>query len=193
MILKDSDIRKPFIDRLVKMNDKNVKQKYRIISEMAICDGLSRADIVVVREGNGVYGYEIKSDADTLDRLSSQQESYSKTFDKAFIIVGEKHKLEINNFIPEWWGVYVVRYDKKNDSVLFKLTKRGRKNKFVSVQALLDLLWREEVETLLKQHGIKGLSGKNRRILRQIAIEHISFQEISDYTRETLLHRQNWR
>lgn len=185
--MKDIDIREPLIEKIVKLNEGH---DYRIIPEMAVCDGLSRVDIAVA---NGkLYGYEIKSDADTLERLPQQQEFYNKTFDKVFIVVGTKYESVIEEFIPDWWGIYVAYYDKRQN-VLFKQKKKGRKNRTISAESLLELLWREEVENLLKKHNFKGLSGKNRRILRQIASDNLSLREIKEYTRETLKQRKDWR
>lgn len=185
--LKDNDIRTPLIRKISKLNEGH---DYRIIPEMAVCDGLSRVDIAVAN-GN-LYGYEIKSDADTLDRLPLQQEYYNRTFDKVFIVVGEKYQPVIENYIPDWWGIYVACYD-KHDRVIFKQVRRGRKNKDVCADSLLELLWREEIEALLKTHGVKGLSGKNRRILRQLALDMLPTSIIRDYTRETLKSRKDWR
>lgn len=185
--MKDIDIRKPLIEKIAQWNEGH---NYRIIPEMAVCDGLSRVDIAVAN-GN-LYGYEIKSDADTLERLPLQQEFYNKTFDKVFIVVGTKYQSVIEQYIPDWWGVYIASYD-RNQNVCFKQKKRGRKNNAISAEALLELLWREEIESLLKQHGFKGLSGKNRRILRRMAAESLSLKEIRNYTRETLKQRKDWR
>jgi hypothetical protein len=185
--MKDVDIREPFIEKIVKINQGH---DYRIIPEMAVCDGLSRVDIAVAN-GN-LYGYEIKSDADTLDRLPQQQEFYNKTFDKVFIVVGNKYVSIIEDYIPDWWGIYVAYYDKKQN-VIIKQKKRGRKNHSVNAESLLELLWRDEIENLLKIHGFKGLSSKNRRILRKMALDKFSLQEIKDYTRETLKQRKDWR
>lgn len=185
--MKDIDIRGPLIDRLKAINKGH---NYKIIPELTICDGLSRVDLAVAN-GN-LFGYEIKSDADTLNRLPLQQEFYNKTFDKVFIVVGERYQNIIENYVPDWWGVYVAIHDDKNN-VVIKQKKRGRKNKFISAESLLELLWKDEVKLLLKKNGFKSLSGKNRRILRQIAIENIPFSEIRNYTRETLKSRENWR
>lgn len=186
-MLKDSDIRKPLIAML---KEKNKGSNYRIIPEMAICDGLSRADIVVANDI--LCGYEIKSDADTLERLPIQKECYGKTFDKVFIVVGEKFESSIADAVPDWWGIFLARQC-KNGKVRFTQKRCARRNTDVTAASLLELLWREEVDALLKQHGIKGLSGKNRRILRKMVIENVSFTEIRDYTRETLKHRTGWR
>lgn len=185
--MKDVDIREPFIAKIAEINQGH---DYRIIPEMAVCDGLSRVDIAVAN-GN-LFGYEIKSDADTLDRLPQQQEFYNKTFDKVFIVVGNKYASIIEDYIPDWWGIYVAYYDKKQN-VIIKQKKRGRKNLFVNAESLLELLWRDEIENLLKINGFKGLSSKNRRILRKMALDNFSLKEIKDYTRETLKQRKNWR
>ncbi len=58
---------------------------------------------------------------------------------------------------------------------------------------MLDLLWKEQIITLLRNAEIKGISGKNRRLLRQMAIDNFSLKEIRDYTREIIKSRENWR
>lgn len=185
--MRDIDIRGPLIQKL---NIQNNGHDYKIIPEMTICDGMSRVDVAVAN-GN-LCGYEIKSDADTLERLESQKEYYNKTFDKVFIVVGEKYQGIILDYVPDWWGVYIAYYD-KNNNVCFKEKKRGRKNRNISAESLLELLWRDEIEKLLKEHGFKSLSKKNRRVLRKIAMENIPLSTIRNYTRESLKNREKWR
>ena len=185
--MRDIDIREPLMKKLIKQN---MEHDFRIIPEMAVCDGFSRVDIAVA---NGkLCGYEIKSDADTLERLPQQQEFYNKTFDKMFIVVGPKYESVIESYIPEWWGIYVAYYDKKNN-IKIKTQKKAHINKNLCAESLLELLWRDEIVTLLKINGFNGLSSKNRRILRQIAIENLSLSQIKNYTRETLKRREDWR
>lgn len=185
--MKDVDIRKSLVKKLIQQNEGH---DYKIIHEMTVCDGMSRVDVAVAN-GN-LYGYEIKSDVDSLERLPSQVYYYNQTFDKVFIVVGEKYKNCIDEYIPDWWGIYTATYD-KNSNIILKEKKKGKKNKSVRAESLLELLWKEEIIELLKQHGIKALSGKNRRILRKIAAERISIAEIRNFTRETLKNRREWR
>lgn len=186
-MLKDIDIRNALIKKLNKDNDGH---SFRLITELAVCDGDARVDIAVA---NGkLYGYEIKSDKDTLVRLPRQKEAYCKTFDKIIIIIGEKFEERILNEIPEWWGVQVA-YKNKFDNVSFRTIRSPKLNKQIESKAILELLWREEILTLLKQKGLKGLSSKNRRKLRDIASETIPLKELQDYTRETLKFREGWR
>jgi hypothetical protein len=153
-MLKDIDIRKPLLDRILQQNQ---GKDFRIIPEMAVCDGQARVDIAVA---NGkLYGYEIKSDADTLDRLPLQKSCYDKTFDKIVIVVGTKYKDIIEQHIPDWWGIYIAS-SKQNGSVVLKEKRRAKHNAEIDAQSLLDLLWRDEVEELLKSYGFKSLSVK---------------------------------
>ena len=185
-MLKDSDIRVTLIDEL---NRINAQHNYRIIEELAVCDGEARVDVAVA---NGkLCGYEIKSDADTLERLALQQKCYDKTFDMVSIVVGEKFKDKIEEFVPYYWGIYIVSEFSGRSKIRKKRTPKVNRN--IEAAALLELLWKEEISALLKEAGIKGISGKNRRVLRQIAIDNLSLKEIKDYTRETIKSRQNWR
>lgn len=185
--MKDIDIRKPLIEKIIRQNKSH---NYRIIPEMSICDGFSRVDIAVA---NGkLCGYEIKSDADTLDRLPQQQEFYNKTFDKMYIVVGPKYQSIIETLVPDWWGIYVANYN-KSGNIYFKQIRKAHVNKNISAEALLELLWKDEISTLLKNNQIKGISSKNRRMLRKIAIENLSLRKIKEYTRETLKLREDWR
>lgn len=185
-MLKDNDIRITLIDEL---NRRNAQHNYRIVEELAVCDGEARVDVAVA---NGkLCGYEIKSDADTLERLALQQKCYDKTFDMVSIVVGEKFKDKIEEHVPDYWGIYVVSENSGRCKIQKKRT--AKLNKKIEATALLELLWKEEILYLLKKEGIKGISGKNRRILRQIATENISLKQIRDFTRETIKSRQNWR
>src|SRR5690554_4270086 len=112
-MLKDKDIRVTLISEIAKLNQNN---DYRLVEELEVCDGDARVDIAVI---NGkLCGYEIKSDRDTLERLSRQIDAYNKTFDYVTIVVGEKYKENIIHEIPSWWGIQVALKD--TNKVLIK-------------------------------------------------------------------------
>ena len=185
-LLKDNDIRVTLIDEL---NRINAQHDFRIIEELAVCDGEARVDVAVA---NGkLCGYEIKSDADTLERLALQQRCYDKTFDMVFIVVGEKFKDRIEEYVPNYWGIYIASECAGRCKITKKRTARVNKN--IEANSLMELLWKEEIITLLRNAKIKGVSGKNRRLLRQMAIDNFSLKEIRDYTREIIKSRENWR
>ncbi len=186
-MLKDYEIREALTKKLHKENNGH---SYRLINELAVCDGDARVDIAIA---NGrLCGYEIKSDMDTLERLPRQIIAYNKTFDKIVIIVGEKYADKIEKVVPEWWGIEVA-YENRFNNISFRPIRRAKINREVEPKSILELLWREEVFKLLKDNGVKGISSKNRRKLRDIAVKTISLRDLKNYTRETLKFREGWR
>ena len=187
-MLNDKDIRDVLIEKLTKSNKNH---DYRIINELGLCDGEARADIA---GANGkLCGYEIKSDRDTLERLSNQIKAYNATFDRITIVVGEKFEHKILSIVPEFWGVEVA-YMNRFGRVSIKKVRTPTQNTTIEGESLLELLWKDELKNLLIQQGIdKGLSGKNKKTLKEMAIKNVSFKVIRNYTRETLKSRQGWR
>lgn len=60
-MLKDNDMRAVLINELNRTNTCD----YRVIEELAVCDGDARVDVAVANDR--LCGYEIKSDADTVN------------------------------------------------------------------------------------------------------------------------------
>lgn len=186
-MLKDKDIRLALLEEI---SNYNKGKEHRIVEELAVCDGDARVDLALI---NGkLCGYEIKSDKDTLERLPNQIDSYNKTFDNITIVVGRKYEKKIKKEVPLWWGIKVA-YKNKNELVCIEEIRASKKNKTINTRSVIELLWRQEIATLLKSKGITGISSKNRRELRDIAIKAISPNEIINYTRETLKTREGWR
>lgn len=186
-MLKDMDIRTALVKKLIKENEGH---PYRLINELTVCDGDARVDIAVA---NGrLCGYEIKSDMDTLERLQNQINAYNRTFDKMIIVVGDKYKEKVLDEIPDWWGVQLA-YRNRYNNISFKSIRTAKINAYVDAKAVLELLWRDELVNLLKDRGIKGLSNKHRRKLRDIAKSTIPLKDIKNYTREILKVREGWR
>lgn len=81
-----------------------------------------RADIVAVdRKGNSTYGFEIKSDVDTLNRLEPQLEDYRLTFNYVYVVTTEKHVETVKSH-GLWFGVLVF-----NNEGLIRCIRRARK------------------------------------------------------------------
>lgn len=174
------------------MNDKEIRSKIlpflknkncKLVQEFFICDGINIADIALISKDE-IIGYEIKSDVDTFERFPLQKESYEKTFDKNYLIVGEKYS---NIDIPNGWGFIVVTKNKIEIKQLPKI------NINVSSMSLLELLWKNELKLLLKRKNIKGYSNANRRVLRTVINSNFNIKEIKEYVLETLLSREDWK
>jgi len=157
---------------------------------MDICIGCARADIAVI---NGkIHGYEIKSEQDNLERLSSQVEFYNKVFDTVTLVTSEKHSSKAVDIIPDWWGLDCVTTNNKN--VYIELKRFPQENKGVEVFYLSQLLWKQELFELLKQNGIsRGIKSKTRYELGKIVEDNIKFTDVSAFVRHRLKNRKSWK
>ena len=86
--------------------------------------GLVRVDIAAVN--GALWGYEIKSAHDTLRRLPTQVEVYSKVLDYAALVVAECHHDHALDLLPDWWHVYVAADDRNGVSLV--LSRPGTRN-----------------------------------------------------------------
>lgn len=71
----------------------------------------SKADLAVFNGTSTVY--EIKSEIDTTDRLSSQLNDYNSFFEHVNIVISEKHLEKVKKIITENVGVFILSQDNK--------------------------------------------------------------------------------
>lgn len=119
-----------------------------IVNEAPFLKGNRRADLIMI-EGNKLIAFEIKSELDSLKSLESQLEDYIKVFDQVYLVISDKfsnsrelkkisHKIGII-----LWGTY------------FKIKKEARIIKKFKKTDLLSILWRKDLETLLKKRHLE--------------------------------------
>lgn len=190
MAIYDCDIRQALLQELISEPEFNNDDTY-IVNELDICGGISRADIAII---NGkIHGYEIKSQQDNLDRLASQIESYNQIFDTMTLVTCEKHLKNVSKLVPSWWGIYCVTGT--HGKWIVKKTRQPRLNKDINKIQLAQLLWKDElIELLCTRTSItRGLKSKSRYALAVLVSQNLSVDEINNFVRETLKHRQDWR
>jgi hypothetical protein len=186
------------------MNDPEIRQalhgiflrKYHedsdtlVIDELGLEHGKCRADIAVI---NGhLDGFEIKSDADSLSRLSQQIISYNAVFDHSSIVLEERHLSKAIRMIPTWWGIILVT--DKNDEFRFTMIRPSDKNANINNYAMAQLLWREEAQEILFNLGIRGSQLRQKRsLLYSYIVEMIDSDELRHIVRGYLKKRQYWR
>jgi hypothetical protein len=80
--MRDRDVRAAVLRKLAAVygNDANT----RIVQEMGVCSGSVRIDIAVIN--SELWGYELKSERDTLERLPSQAKLYNRVFDRVTLV-----------------------------------------------------------------------------------------------------------
>lgn len=161
-----------------------------LINELDICFGCARIDVAVI---NGqIHGYEIKSERDNLERLPAQMDLYNKVFDTLTLVISEKHYDNAIEIIPEWWGLFCIKKNKKEVSL--KVVRNPIQNINVEPINVAQLLWKDELYELLQLYGLsKGVKNKTRYELSKLAEKKISPIDISLFTRDKLKCRKSGR
>ncbi|MDP3049233.1 MAG: sce7726 family protein [Thermodesulfovibrionales bacterium] len=186
--MRDIDIRNILLHTL--------RQKYGgdsntlVIEEMGLCQGNARVDVAVVN--GSIHGYEIKSEKDTLKRLSGQQDIYNKVLDYVTVVTCTRHLYKIKQSVPRWWGISEVQCI--NGQIKLVKIRPCKKNKKVNPNELVQLLWRNETLDILRERNFhRGLINRSRNILWNSLVQNISIRELKKEIRDRIKTRQNWR
>lgn len=182
-------MRDPNIRQILRETEllKYLKDSYsRVVEEFTLPVAKARIDIAVI---NGhLHGYEIKSAVDTLQRLPTQIEAYTKVFDYLSIVTEEKHFGRVLNVLPEWVGLIVCSEDGLVRQVR-EATFNHRKEPFY----LAKLLWREEVVDILEGMRVKYRKKDRSWLLCELLASSIDTDLLSDLVRAKLKNRSCWK
>ena len=149
----------------------------------------SRADVVMVTE-DALYGLEIKSDADTYERLSRQVKDYNKFFDYNYVVVGITHAHHIDEHVPDTWGIITVEQDENDESALdFYILRRPERNTKRDILKKVSLLWRPEMTHILATEKLTKYSGKNKRYVAKVIADKIPEEKLDRMISEELFER----
>ncbi len=151
-MLKDKDIREPLFDFL--------EETYgivRIIEEKSM--GRSRADLVMVTK-QSLVGIEIKSDADTYARLSTQVKDYDKFYDYNIVVAGSSHGAHIKEHIPDYWGIITV--EEVEGTPDFYILRKPATNPKMGLENKLKILWRPELALIQEKYGLAKYKDKSK-------------------------------
>ncbi|APO75213.1 hypothetical protein AM571_CH02404 [Rhizobium etli 8C-3] len=148
-----------------------------IVDELKVSRGSCRMDVAVI---NGrIEGYEIKSDKDTLERLSRQAEMFGLVADRMTLVVGHKHLEKARTMVPGWWSI-MTPSSVASDKLDLVIARRGRLNRKRDKRALIEALERDELIAMLEAHGIdKGYRTVSYHQLADHAAERLSRDEIA--------------
>lgn len=186
--MRDPDIRKVLLSSLKKEHPRN--SGTLLVEEFGLCQGDARVDLAVIN--GSIHGYEIKSERDSLARLSAQQEIYSKVLDHVTVIAGTRHLSKVEKMVPNWWGIFDASF--KNDKVTIEMIRPSSVNNSVDPNALVQLLWREETLLVLKERNLhRGMASKSRKVLWAKIVECLPDDELKLVVREKIKGRQQWR
>jgi len=182
--MRDQDIRTILHSYLEKQN-KYIKDTI-IVDELNIKNGLARVDVAVIN--GSIHGYEIKSEVDTLYRLSNQIEHYNSSLEKITIAVNSNHKDKVFDIVPGWWGVIEIDHN----SGIIEL-RESEKNPILSISDLLLFLWKDEMIKILEKNEVKYKKSANRSALIETITQNIEKEKLLHEVRQALKSRKNWR
>ena len=120
-----------------------------IIHELPLARGHGRADVVCV---NGMMaGFEIKSDQDSLRRLTDQCQIYDRAFEQSSVVVARRHLEQVITHVPERWGIFVAD---QGPTVFITCVRPPQVNPHTDAELLTRILWKTECLRVLKHQGI---------------------------------------
>lgn len=162
-----------------------------VLEELGICEGAARVDVAVV---NGqIHGFEIKSPQDSLARLASQVDFYSRALDRVTLVTDAKHLPDAVNMIPAWWGV-ITAAGRHGTEVNLRQVRVARQNPSPDDFARAQFLWRDEVLAELQDRQLdRGVRNKARKHLWERLAQELTPSELGDVVRTKLKRRSNWR
>jgi len=154
------------------------------IPEYVVDDFSARADLSLV---NGcLTAIEIKSDSDSLDRLPSQLQTYTKCFHKVSVVCGPKHTHKVLGMIPRRVGVAEISAGGQ------LIWVREPQRRHVTKAGLLPHLLRDELAMLARKASITT-GGMTRSKLERVLVATYTRDELCDEVLLCLKNRfNNW-
>jgi hypothetical protein len=157
----------------------------RVVEEMKLPAASARIDIAAI---NGhLHGFEIKSASDTLNRLPSQMEAYTKVFDYVHIVTEGKYYDKILAMTPSWVGVYTCR--DVNGTPSLKSIRKAKRNMSQEAFYLAKLLWREEIFAVLQAYAVPHKKAERNWLLCEALAKHLPVQKLALEVRTALKNR----
>ena len=135
---REKDIKALLISHLIRK--KKISSKTTLINEFSIDNYANRADIVTVH-GKNLDVYEIKSEADTLQRLQNQVNKYQQFFNKVTVVCDPKHSRYILDIVPNTVAVWEMK------NLVFKVLQRGR-SRTIPQSSMLKMMTKQEISKL---------------------------------------------
>lgn len=127
-----------------------LSRKYKpraIVEELRVHNGNAVADVVTVH--SKLHCYEIKSDLDSLNRLSEQSRLYAMTFPFVTIVVSRKHIDGVLKIVPQSCGILCAEFE--GGRIKFFHIRKAELNKNIDLVGALKMFWRDELCDIYRQ------------------------------------------
>lgn len=174
----DRDIR-PILLRAVREDHPGAT----LFEEFPVCRK-GRADVVAVNAA--LWGYEIKSERDTLNRLPMQIERYECICDFSTVVAAERHLKSVERLIPSHWGV--VSVSGPADDCSLDEVRKPKRNPNRRIDQIIRLLWKAECVKILRSRGIAISRNSSVRTIWSM-LEELPIADLDDCIRVALKER----
>ncbi len=154
--LLEPQIKSLLLNHLIKK--KIISSSDTIFNEFTV-DGASRRVDLAITKGKELWGFEIKSEADSLVRLKGQVDIYSKYFDKVFVVVASKHSNSASLIISE----SVALWEIKDNRIIVK--QKGRKKLIKNTDSFIDMMSVSDLNKAVNKSGLKALSKRRKDLI----------------------------
>lgn len=164
----DRDIREPLFDFLDEKYGKN-----RIFEEKRM--GRSRADVIMIVE-HEIIGLEIKSDADTYERLKRQARDYNKFCDRNYIVIGRSHLRHVSEHIAKCWGIICVQANDNDENHPYTITevRSAQPNPKCKLENQIKWMWRPELARIQEINHLPKYKAKSKLFVQEKLLEKVN-------------------
>lgn len=162
----------------------------RAIDEFVLSD-LGRIDLAFITDE--LFGYEFKSDLDTLSRLPRQMDAYGQIFTYCTLVITERHISKARDVLLPGWGLGLVRRTSHGD-LTYRQVRGAKPLRRVQKLSLAQLLWRDETLRALEILGqADGYRSQPRDVLWRHLANVCELPRLQDIVTTTLTERRGWR
>jgi hypothetical protein len=156
-------IKTSFIDYLL-----NNYETELIGIEVPYLFGYRRADLVAIIN-NKTVAYEIKSELDSLSKLSAQIDDYVNVFNEVYVVLAEKYKRSsIISKLPQKVGIYYIDQNNK-----ISLQRKAKEQRILNPEKLIYFFKKEEMVRLGNMDSNFSLRKTREKFLKQNSIKNI--------------------
>ena len=150
-----------------------------IATEVPYLSGSRRADLVAMID-NKTVSFEIKSELDSLSKLSKQINDYIDVFNEVYVVLAEKYRQSnvISN-LPSKVGIFYIN---KNNKIL--LHRKAKEQKILNPEKLIYFFKKDE---MININNID--TNLSLRKIREKFLKMNSIKDIVKYTKEILRNK----
>ncbi|BEP13282.1 hypothetical protein acdb102_15930 [Acidothermaceae bacterium B102] len=155
-----------------------------LIHELSLPSDRLRADVAQILPRH-LVGFEIKSSADRLDRLSRQARAYEEVFARCYLVVAPRHLTAATSMVPSWWGLITPT----KDGAHLRTARKAQAHDNARPEVLVRLLWRQEAVSACLQLGLPAPAGVPRAELWRSLVHALDLSGLQAVVARALIDR----